>query len=289
MARFNAAQKAEYRVKMKDEIERYTEELAKGVEATKTSEGFQEMLRTMAQFPSYSFKNIVMILMQNPEATQVASFNFWKKQGRFVKKGEKALKIWAPLTKKVEIENKDGETGTVQRLRGFKLVSVFDVAQTEGKPLPEVVHRLTGTVDDFALMFEAIKSVSGYKVLFEDVPDANGYYSSTLNQIIIKNGLEEAQQIKTLIHETAHIWLHGGEGCGKSRKQREIEAESVAYLVCRHFGIASGDYSFPYIATWAEDIGTDEYTKVIEEIRVEASALIEAVEERLKKARQVVQ
>lgn len=282
---YSAAEKAVYKETKRAEIERYSKDLAAGIEKTKTSAGFRAMLDTMATFPVYSFNNIVMIMLQKPDATLVASYKMWQKKHRQVRKGEHGIKIWAPCIRTVETEDDNGEIVTKQRLAGFKLVSVFDVSQTDGEALPDIAPELAGAVDDFDSIFEAVCQAARYIVsVVADVPGgAKGCCDHMQGQITIKEGLSETQQIKTLIHEAAHSRLHSID-CDKSREQKEIEAESVAYIVCRRLGINTDDYSIPYVASWTADIEAEEYIKIIDGIRAEALAMIEDIEHALSKA-----
>ena len=226
---------------------------------------------------------------------------------RHVMKGEKGIKILAPAPYKVQEErekldpatqkpvlDKDGKpvTGTVEVTRpAFKVVSVFDVSQTDGKELPVIaVDELTGSVENYAAFFDALKALSPVPIAFENITDgAKGYFSHVENRIAIQEGMSEIQTIKTAIHEIAHAKLHAvtpGEKVApedkKDRRTKEVEAESIAYTVCQRYGIETSDYSFGYIAGWSSDKETKELKGSLETIRKTAAEMITGIDEKLK-------
>jgi len=224
------------------------EKLEEGIKNLTTSEEWQHYLASQARFSKYSFGNAMLIAWQRPTATQVAGFRAWQKMGRQVRKGEKAIWILAPMVYKVT-DPKDGEERVV--IRGFKSVPVFDVAQTDGDDLPTVCNRLQG--DDPDGLFDTLVSVAesiGYRVEVT-ILDAgiNGDCTYSERRIRVETRNTPAQRVKTLAHELAHALLH--EDRTMPRALAELEAESVAYIVCQALGIDSGDYSFGYVATWA--------------------------------------
>lgn len=230
--------------------------LRRGLEQLTTDEAFQKYLRSRAAFHSYSMRNCLLIGMQNPDATNVAGFNTWKKLGRFVKKGEKGIAILAPLMYAKKDEG-TGET-TGQALMGFRVVHVFDVAQTDGQPLPERIMPKELTGDEGGDIFDAMKDFAehgGLTVLpdyasFDD--ERKGDYSRGEKQIRIRAGMPMVQKCKTLAHECAHWVLHSSEeGISLSREAKETEAEAAAFLALAEFGIPTDGYSFAYIADWA--------------------------------------
>ena len=285
----------------KAELKDITEKLEKGVQEVFGSEQFQNLLDTMAKFPHYSVNNNILIMMQKPDATLVQSYTGWKKMGRFVKKGEKGIRILAPAPFKLEKEqekldeagkvvlDKDGEAVKEKveiNLTAFKPVSTFDISQTEGEPLPSIgVDELTGSVEGYQTFFEAIKAASPVPIGFEDIGSgAKGYFHTEENRIAINNGMSEIQNVKTAIHEVAHAKLHNAEAQKdnkQSKNSKEVEAESVAYTVCQHYGIDTSDYSFAYVATWSQGKETPELKESLNTIREAASDLITKIDEKV--------
>ncbi|MDD6536887.1 MAG: ArdC family protein [Prevotella sp.] len=282
----------------KTELKDITEKLEKGVQEVFNSEQFQNLLDTMAKFPHYSVNNNILIMMQKPDATLVQSYTGWKKMGRFVKKGEKGIRILAPAPFKLEKEqekldeagkvilDKDGEAVKEKveiNLTAFKPVSTFDISQTEGEPLPSIgVDELTGSVEGYQTFFEAIKAASPVPIGFEDIKSgAKGYFHVEDNRIAINKGMSEIQTVKTAIHEMAHAKLHNLEAQKdnkQSKNSKEVEAESVAYTVCQHYGIDTSDYSFAYVATWSQGKEMPELKESLNTIREAAADLITKID-----------
>ena len=223
--------------------------LTDGISKLTTSEQWQRYLDFQGRFHRYSANNVVLISMQCPEATRVAGFNAWRKMGRFVRKGEKAIWILAPMVYK-QAEAADGDYERV--IRGFKPVAVFDLSQTDGEELPEVCNRLTA--DAPADLFERLRSVAeahGFSVEDAELSGSvNGDCSHSERRIRVEVRNAPAQRVKTLAHELAHALLHEHFD---SRPLAELEAESVAYVTCQALGVDSSDYSFGYVASWAGD------------------------------------
>lgn len=286
----------------KEELKDITEKLEKGVQDVFVSDQYQKLLDTMARFPRYSLNNNILIMLQKPDATLVQSYTGWKKMGRFVKKGEKGIRILAPAPYKLEKEqdkvdesgkvvlDKDGEAVKEKveiNLTAFKPVSTFDLSQTEGEPLPSIgVDELTGSVEGYQTLFEAIKEVSPVPMGFEDIKSgAKGYFHTEENRIAIKEGMSEVQTVKTAIHEMAHAKLHNREAQAdskQSKNSKEVEAESVAYTVCKHYGIETGeDYSFGYVATWSKGKELPELKDSLNKIRETASEIITKIDEKV--------
>jgi hypothetical protein len=285
----------------KAELKDITEKLEKGVQDVYSSEQYQDLLNTMAKFPHYSVNNNILIMMQKPDATLVQSYTGWKKMGRFVKKGEKGIRILAPAPFKLEKEqdkvdesgkvvlDKDGEAVKEKieiNMTAFKPVSTFDVSQTEGEPLPQIgVDELTGNIEGYQTLFEAIKSASSVPIAFEDIKSgAKGYFHVEENRIALNNGMSEIQNVKTAIHEMAHAKLHNSEAQKnnkQSKNSKEVEAESVAYTVCQHYGIDTSDYSFAYVATWSQGKELPELKESLNIIRNAASELITKIDEKV--------
>ena len=278
------------------------EHLKEGMKNYLDSEQFKSFLDTMSKFHNYSLNNIHLLKMQNPNVSQVASFNKWKTDfDRTVKKGSKALKIWVPYQVKTKISANQNELSfspsenemeekevTVTR---FKLGNVFDVSQTEGRELPKAINELTGDVKDYEDLYRAAKAVSmdnQVPISFEEIKreSTNGYYSPDENRIVISKGLKGQEQIlKTIFHEMAHADLHRGSnaqyGDDQYRKQ-ELQAESVAYVVANHFGFDTSSYSFGYLAIWAKDKnGFEDMVEQLQVVQKEAKSLIDRMDAKL--------
>lgn len=289
-------------VDRKQQMKEITERLEQGVKDIFTSEMYTTYLRTMAKFHNYSFNNTLLIAMQRPDATLVAGFNAWKnKFNRYVKKGEKGIQIIAPAPiKEVEEREKiDKDTGLavlnengepeMERVEyvipRFRVTTVFDVSQTDGKPIPSLeVNELTASVKDYALLTAAIEQVSPVSMRFDEIEgDAKGYYSDADKEICIQVGMGESQTIKTMIHEVAHAMLHNSDfmkqrGEEKDRLTKETEAESIAFTVCSALGIDTSDYSFPYVASWASGKEMKELKDSMDTIRLTAADFLEKLE-----------
>ena len=248
----------------------------------------------MSKFHHYSPRNIQLILAQNPEATHVASFKKWKDDfERSVNKGEKALRVLAPMTVKV----KDPKTKEVllddngnERTRTyFKMVPVFDVSQTTGKELPKPVYDLEGIYEDYGNLYKSAKAVSeanGVPIQFkENLGGAQGLYSRQDNAITILKGMSEQQTLKTIFHEMAHSELHNVEKLLEKplkRSTRELQAESVAFVVASHYGLDTSDYTFGYLASWSQDkVGLSDLEGQIKIVQKEADSLISRIDETL--------
>ncbi|MGD0219413.1 MAG: ArdC-like ssDNA-binding domain-containing protein [Acidimicrobiales bacterium] len=222
-------------------------QLTEGIASLTSSERWRRYLEFQSRFRSYSFNNVLLIAAQCPEATQVAGFQAWRKLNRFVRAGQKAIWILAPIRYRRD-GDEDGEAERV--IRGFKFVPVFDVSQTDGAVLPSVCSRLEGDdpAGDFARL-AAFASSLGFAVEDRELSGgANGDCSHAERRIRVEIRTTPRQRVKTLAHELAHMLLHEDFA---DRGLAELEAESTAYVVCRALGIDSGDYSFGYVATWA--------------------------------------
>ena len=290
----------ESREKQAEQFKEITDKLEQGVSDVFSSDNYKQFLDTMAKFPRYSVNNNILIMMQKPDAQMCQSFTGWKEMGRFVKKGEKGIKILAPAPYTIQREqtklddrgnpmlDKDGEPimeSVEIKVNAFKVVSTFDVSQTEGKELPTLgVDELTGGVDGYGTFMEALKEVCPVPMTFENIEGgAKGFYSQTEKRIAIQEGMSEAQTVKTAIHEMAHQKLHAIENHGpkQTRGSKEVEAESVAYTVCQHYGIDTSDYSFSYVAGWSEGKEMPELKASLDTIRRAASEMITAIDEKL--------
>ena len=278
--------------KNSDRLKEVTDRLEQGVTELFESERYKEYLRVMARFHNYSFNNTLLIAMQYHGATRLAGFQTWKKFGRHVKKGEKGIKVIAPTPYKKIIE-KDGEEQEVLVPR-YKVVSTYDVSQTEGKPLPTIATPLMGNMDTFSDIYAALEQVSSVPIGFENIPgSAYGYYSPSEKRIAIREGLSEQQTLKTLVHEISHAELHDVD-LSKPKDERpdidkrtmECQAESVAFTVCQHFGLDTSDYSFGYVAGWSSGKELKELRSSLEVIRNTAAEIIDSVEGHLQELRQ---
>ena len=287
----------------KKAIDDITDKLEKGVSEMFDSARFREWLDTMPKFHRYSLNNTILISMQKPEATYVAGYNAWQsKFHRQVKKGEKGIKIIAPspykmktqqdvldpVTKKPMLDDKGNvrkETVEVER-KAFRVATVFDISQTDGKDIMELTPQLTGNVKDYEIFRDALIKASPVPVAFENIHgDALGFYSNGEKRIAVQKGMSQTQTVKTLIHEITHSILHDkdkmAEGTMKDAPTREVEAESVAYTVCQHFGIETSDYSFNYIAAWSSGKDIKELKGSLETIRSTARDLIDIIDEKV--------
>ena len=297
-------------VDRKQQMKEITERLEQGVKDIFTSEMYTTYLRTMAKFHNYSFNNTLLIAMQGGQL--VAGYNKWRDDfHRNVKRGEKGIKILAPAPYKAKKEvpkldeqgkpvmDKDGKPLTeVQETQvpAFKIVSVFDVSQTEGEPLPSIgVDELAGNVEQYEDFFKALEQTSPVPMAFEDIPGgSHGYYHLTEKRIAIQENMSELQTLKTAIHEIAHAKLHAIDPEAPVTEQadrpdsrtREVQAESVAYAVCQHYGLDTSDYSFGYVAGWSSDKDLKELRASLETIRATAHELITAIDGHLAELQQ---
>ena len=278
-----------------ERLKALTDRLEQGVSDIFQSGQYAAYLTAMSKFHHYSFGNAMLIFMQCPNASHVAGYHDWKRKfGRQVKRGEHGITILAPCPyrsrEEVEETAPDGSTATTIQLGqrvGFRTVTVFDVSQTEGKPLSELVHKLTGDVADYERMTEAICALSPYPINIEAFPGAAfGCCNFAEQRIFVQPDMSQAQTIKTMIHEVSHAKLHAPieDGDGetptqrKRRSIREMEAESVAYVVCQHFGIDTADYSFGYVAGWSHGKDLSQLKASLELIRNTAAELIDGID-----------
>ena len=291
-----------------EKLKEITDRLEQGIAELFDSERYKEYLKVMSKFHNYSFRNTVLIAMQKPDASLVAGFSAWKNNfGRNVMKGQKGIKIIAPSPFKIrqEVEKidphtqkpiigKDGKPVTEEKeikIPAYKVVSVFDVSQTEGKELPDIaVDELTGDVDRYKDFFAALEKTSPVPIAFENIEGgSHGYYHLEDKRIAINEGMSELQTLKTAIHEIAHAKLHDidlnapkdEQQPRVDRRTREVEAESVAYTVCQHYGLDTSDYSFGYVAGWSSGRELSELKSSLETIRSAAAEIINSIDENL--------
>jgi hypothetical protein len=287
----------------KQKVKEITDKLEAGLKELFESEKYKSYLSTMSKFHNYSFNNTLLIAMQKPEATLVAGYQAWQKNfERHVNKGEKAIRILAPAPYKIKEERDKldpvtgemmfDENGMPQKeetevtIPAFRAVSVFDVSQTDGKPIPELeVNELLSTVEGYEDFVQALMNISPVPIAFEDIPgDSKGYFSTAEKRIAVQENMSESQTLKTMVHEVAHSMLHDKEVNQsmdipvKDRNTKEVEAESVAFTVCQHFGIDTSDYSFGYIAGWSSGRNMKELKSSLDTIRKTASELITGIE-----------
>ena len=296
-----------------EKLKEITDRLEQGIKELFDSERYKEYLRVMSKFHNYSFNNTLLIAMQKPDASLVAGFNAWKNNfKRNVMKGEKGIKILAPSPFKIKQEMEkidpatqkpvigaDGKPVTEEKeitIPAFKVVSVFDVSQTEGKEIPNLaVDMLTGDVERFKDVFAALEKTSPVPIGFEKIEGgAHGYYHLEEKRIAIDEGMSELQTLKTAIHEIAHAKLHDidlnasvtEQTDRPDRRTREVQAESVAYAVCQHYGLDTSDYSFGYVAGWSSGRELDELKSSLETIRSAAAEIINSIDGYLKDLQQ---
>lgn len=266
-------------------VEEITAMLERGVENMIDGEEYEAYLRFAAKFHQYSANNCMLIFFQKPDATMVAGFKAWQtKFGRNVKKGEKGIKILAPCVHKTVKIEKDANGNDVEREIRFvtyRVTTVFDISQTEGEPVPELCKELEGTVDRYAEIVERLEKLAPVPVTFERISGgALGYYNHLEKRIAVKEGMSEAQTIKTLIHEIAHSLMHDtetGEEKEADRQTKEVQAESVAFTVCSYLGLDTSDYSFGYIVGWGKGREPKELHESMAVIQKTSKAVIEGL------------
>ena len=289
----------------KQKVQEITDKLEEGLKELFESEKYKTYLSTMSKFHNYSFNNTLLIAMQKPEATLVAGYKAWQKNfERHVNKGEKAIRILAPAPYKIKEERDKldpvtgemmfDENGMPQKeqvevtIPAFRAVSVFDVSQTDGKPIPELeAQELLSTVEGYEDFVQALMNVAPVPIGFEDIPgDSKGYFHTEEKRIAVQENMSESQTLKTMVHEVAHSMLHNKEinrddlmeAPAKDRNTKEVETESVAYTVCQHFGIDTSDYSFGYIVGWSSGKDMKELKSSLDIIRKTSSELITGIE-----------
>lgn len=295
----------------KDRLREITEGLEDGLKDLFQSERYAEYLQTMSRFHRYSVNNVMLIYAQKPDATRVAGFNKWRDQfGRYVKRGEKGIQIIAPapITKKVDEIKRDPETNApmldkdgnaimeekIVKIPMFKVVSVFDVSQTDGKPLPELASDLTGNVQQYDIFMEALRRSSPVPIVFKPIDrNTDGFFNLADQSITIRDGMSEVQTVSAAIHEIAHSKLHNYEKAQmesaagdetaeavnrKDRRTEEVEAESISYTVCQYYGIQTAENSFGYIASWSEGKELKELRSSLETINRTSAELIDDID-----------
>ena len=287
----------------RERLQEITAGIEQGIKNLFESEKYAHYLSVMSKFHRYSVNNTMLIYMQRPDATLVAGYNKWKNQfGRHVKKGEHGITIIAPTPYKKKIEemkrdpdtqapilDADGKAVMEEKeieIPMFRPVKVFDVSQTDGKPLPELASKLSGTVPHYEAFLEALRRSAPVPIEFEALnANLDGYFSSDQQRIAIREGMSEVQTISAVIHEIAHSKLHDVTKCQaeeasnqKDRNTEEVEAESISYAVCQYYGIETSGNSFGYIATWSKDKDLPELRASLETINQTSGALISDID-----------
>lgn len=262
-------------------LQQIEEKISEGLRTLYQEEGFKNYLKTMSKFHQYSFRNILLISLQKPEATYVAGFNTWKTLERNVKQGSKGIQILAPQTRKlkqIEVDENNIETEKEIQWVSFKPVYVFDISQTEGKPLPKLdISPLEERVEHFEKNLLAFLRASDAPILFNPIESkAKGQYSPTEHLIIVSDSLSPLHTLSTTIHEMVHATLHNRQNLRVERETQllELEAEGCAFVVCDYFGFDTKDKSFPYLGTWAEGQDIGQFQGVLENIQIGANTLI---------------
>lgn len=308
---YTPEERAAYNAQKQAEIEATIKRIDEGVKAVFQSDKYKEYLKFASKFTDYSARNTLLINLQRPDATLVAAYGKWKQLGRQVERGQTGIEILAPVAYKTnqvleterpavdefgnQLYNPDG-TEKMETVANpvtglaFKKVYVFDVSQTSGKELPEPVTELTGDIDSARkeAVFAALKKVTGIDIEFKDIKGgAKGYYSATNNEIVIKSGMSDAQTLKTAFHEAAHNLLHDPAKdivTNKSpRNEKEVQAESVAFMVAERFGIDTSEYSFPYIASWSDGKQLEQLKSALQEMQEAAKKISSEIESELLK------
>ncbi len=291
----------------KAEVEQLTIKLNEKIAELRTSDGYRDYLRMQSRFPHYSLNNCLLILAQKPDAQHVAGYTVWSSLGRHVNAGEHGIRIMAPRTYKrmssheiAKPADSSDILSSVHVPRGtnansatdksdqdqqkvylyFRPISVFDISQTSGDPLSSMtVEELHGRVDGYEILRDSLIESSPVPIRFDTITDgAKGYYRPITSEIVIKAGMSEQQTLKTLAHEIGHAVAHSPDNPAvkeKSRAAKETEAESIAYIVCSHYGIETDDYTFPYIGSWSSGMDDKQLSAQITGIKGTAVSIID--------------
>ena len=291
----------------KEKVKEITDQLETGVKAVFESDAYKAYLKCMSKFHNYSLNNTLLIALQRPDASLVCGYKTWEREhGRHVRKGEKGIKILAPYTYKVEVDDRTlADSSMVQgggkelsaeasdngkktiECQGFKVVHVYDIDQTEGRELPSIgVSELIGDVNGYRKLFNALTEICPVPIYSEDIQGgAKGYYNDAERKIVVKSGMSQLQTIKTVIHEMSHEHLHAKVNIDPEypldRRTKEVEAESVAFCVSNAYGLDTSDYSMSYIAGWSSGKETKELKASLERIRTATDEMITAIDKAL--------
>lgn len=285
-----------------EKVQELLKRIETGSKEVFTSENYQNFLRTMSKFHRYSVRNCILISMQKPDATHVAGFHAWQKNfHRHVKKGEKGIQIlgYMPHKFKERVPKTDQHGKPIYDASGkpiteeiehiipyYRPVYVYDVSQTDGEPLPKLATELSGSVRQYTQLLTALRTVSPYPILFDDLSgysaNCHGYCSFSEQQIVIRENMPQEQTIKTIIHEMAHAVVHAPQlnlppEQKLDRQSCEVQAESIAFIVCNFLNIDSSDYTFPYIASWSSGYELKELQNSLQTIQTAANDLIEQI------------
>lgn len=284
---FTEAEKKAYRQRKQKELQALFQKIDKGVRGVFQSERYREYLRVMSKFTHYSARNCLLIAMQMPNATHVAAYGKWKMLGRQVERGQPGIAILAPMPFRRERETEQEDEEEIVDI-GYKVTYVFDISQTSGKPLPELVQELNGNLESAQMeaIFRGLRKVVGIPIRFADTGSgAKGYYSPSEQEIVIQPGMSDVQTVKTGIHEAAHKLLHDPEleiaTVNTTREEKETQAESIAYCVASALHLDTSEYSFPYIASWSEGKTLEKLNKYLDEIQTAVQTLTDAIETQL--------
>lgn len=289
--------------KSRQKLAEITKKLEEGVKSVFSSEDYTEYLRIMSTFYHYSASNSLLIYLQKPDATAVGSYTHWRSLDRQVNRGEHGIQIICPMayhhekekidpiTKQPVLDRNGNPVKEVAVVTRYEVGYTYDVSQTSGKPLPEIVHDLQGMVSEYDRLLEAIQDVSPVPISFENIPgSAKGYFNFEENRIAVRAGMSQEQTIKTAIHEVAHSLLDSKEAQAQerpiTRAEREIRAESVAYCVCCHLGIDTSDYSFGYVAGWSRDKTAKELLGCMDSIRTTSAEIIGKIDSKMQEQEQ---
>ena len=283
-----------------DKLKELTDKLEAGIKEVFSSQKYKDYLKVMSRFHGYSYNNTMLILLQKPDARLLAGYKTWQGMERNVKKGEHGISILAPSKKRFTkymdkidkdtrkpVLDQDGNPVKVPKeieYLTFYPTTIFDISQTEGKPLPVMAEELNGQVTDYGIIMDSLKETAPAPIRFESWEESKkGYFSPLLNEIVIKSGMSELQTVKTGIHETAHSILHSGTNNLKDSATMETEAESIAFIVCCHLGLDTSSYSFPYLATWSSSKELPELKSSLSTIQKTAHGLIENLDQAILK------
>ena len=283
-----------------DKLKELTDKLEAGIKEVFSSQKYKDYLKVMSRFHGYSYNNTMLILLQKPDARLLAGYKTWQGMERNVKKGEHGISILAPSKKRFTkymdkidkdtrkpVLDQDGNPVKVPKeieYLTFYPTTVFDISQTEGKPLPVMAEELNGQVTDYGIIMDSLKETAPAPIRFESWEESKkGYFSPLLNEIVIKSGMSEFKKVKTGIHETAHSILHSGTNNLKDSATMETEAESIAFIVCCHLGLDTSSYSFPYLATWSSSKELPELKSSLSTIQKTAHSLIEKLDQAISK------
>ena len=275
-------------------LDELTQKMLSGVQEVFQSGRIREYFKAMSKLHTYSYRNSILIFSACPNATHVAGYKTWLSLNRHVKKDEKAIRIFAPYKTTIKgpendqsDENAKEEQKEITIIK-FRAISVFDISQTEGDPLPQLAPPLQGGKDDFSNILKAAQAITNYSISFEDIPDPGtyGYCEYGAKKIVLRNGISEAQALKTLFHEMAHSWLHN---LSMDKSQKEIEAEAVSFIVSEHFGLDTSSYSFDYLAAWSHGMEADKLCALLQGIQSCAKGMIERLENALQNRYEIYQ